>query len=68
MIFTADIAFVLVGYDGTTVYLLCGLPLHGRGGQGNKGSSFIFVLMPDTAYQIFDGGVDTRTKTGFCVN
>ena len=24
--------------------------------------------MPDITYEIFDGGIDTRTKTGFCVN
>ena len=60
--FTTDIAFVLVGYDGTTAIS----SVDAFQAEAEKIREAIsYFSLTDTAYQIFDGGVDTRSKQDF---
>ena len=60
--FTTDIAFVLVGYDGTTAFS----SVDAFQAEAEKIREAIsYFSLTDTTYKIFDGGVDTRSKQDF---
>ena len=60
--FTTDIAFVLVGYDGTTAIS----SVDAFQAEAEKIREAIsYFSLTDTTYQIFDGGLDTRSKQDF---
>ena len=61
-IYSADIAFVLVGYNGTTsISSVDSFKLE----ADKVKKALSYLSLSNITYEIFDGGIDTRTKTDF---
>lgn len=61
-IYSADIAFVLVGYNGTTsISSVDSFKLE----ADKVRKALSYLSLSNITYEIFDGGIDTRTKTDF---
>jgi len=61
-IYSADIAFVLVGYNGTaSISSVDSFKLE----ADKVRKALSYLSLSNFTYEIFDGGIDTRTKTDF---